>query len=83
MSRLIRWLAGVGKFYFVKISLPFRVMRKLYSLFLILMHDDDLAVALKKVVAFDARFWASRSGRDRAARSFHRIIHKYLSHRFS
>ena len=59
------------------------VSRNAQVVFLILMHDDDLAVALKKVVAFDARFGASRSGRDRAARSFHRIIHKYLSHRFS
>ena len=44
-------LAGwVSKFYFVKISLPFRVIRKLYSL--CLMHDDDLLFALKQMSHF-------------------------------
>jgi hypothetical protein len=51
--------------------------------FLLFVHDDDLAVALKQVIAFDARLFAG--GRRDAShdRSFGSEIHKHFSHRIS
>ena len=50
---------------------------------LLLVHDDDLAVALKQVIAFDARLFAGRRGNARCGGSFGNEIHKCFSHQIA
>jgi hypothetical protein len=44
------------------------------------MHDDDLAAALKQVIAFNTRFFLARRAATWSGRLFGCEIHKRFSH---
>ena len=51
--------------------------------FLLLVHDDDLAGALKQVIAVDARLWAGRGRQALGGCLFDGEIHKRFAHGLS